>query len=368
MSNAEGGAGGFALDVGKPPELAETIELSVPPAQAKDEPSKDDDEKPKAIGAKTIDVPGLDDDADKRIDVGQDEVDQRGKDDIDEEGGDDDRERTNLRTARRGERKALQRVDKLEAQLGRVLSTIEHLQEQQTREKLGSIAAQAENARSRYNDARSRIAQATTDNDISALTAAQEDLRLAEGDFNTAKSAYQRVESGSQRNSLAMDAWLDSNPSFRADGQDEYSRRARELSSRLAKEGISTKTSVHFDELDRHLRREFPDKYKGRGRDKADDLDEDGDDAVSRETRRGRAEAEPERKKPANAGGPRGAVGGGRNLNADPANNTKVPRAYLMNAQAMGHDVNDPKVRQRLLTKFNETQGYIRSGGTRNVG
>lgn len=50
----------------------------------------------------------------------------------------------------------------------------------------------------------------------------------------------------------------------------------------------------------------------------------------------------------------------------DPNNNTKVPRELVKNFAAAGYDIDDPKVKSRMIKRYNE---YLsgRTGGV-NVG
>lgn len=265
----------------------------------------------------------------------------------------------NLRSARQGEKRAKTRSAKIEKQMVKLSVEMDGLKELAVRGMESTARERKAEAERKYQDAWNRRTKAFDEGKSDDWNKAEADLKSAERDFAEADTQLRTVaaEAANQKKTgttSVLNDWLEENEWFDPDGKDEKSETARKLSRQIKADGIPPNSVEHFNELNRRLKKAG---VKTNQREERDDDQED--------------EERPQRK---NAGdddrGPRSVVGGRRDEGGqvtDWSKNTKVPRELVRNYQAAGFDTNDPKVKERIVKKYNE-YAASRNGGLINVG
>lgn len=348
-SNAVSSAGGLSLDVGG--ELTEDsfrpVDLGTGAAESEDDPK----------GSPKRNANEDEDDGDE---------DQPGASrggDSDDDDPDDSTRR--VRAARRGERKAKTRSSRIEKQMVRLAVEVDNLKNFATQAVVGNAKERADQAQARYRDAYAKRTKAFEEGKADDFNSADAEIKAAEADY---AAAVREVQSTPQANPVATglrERWMANNEWFDPDGNDKDSEFARQLSREIVRDGYPPNSQRHFDELDARMRAARPKLFAG-GDDEGEDEEDDRDDRGARRESQKGGQGGRQRDR-----GPRGgAHASERNGNdggaIDYTKNTKVPRALIENYRAAGFDVEDPKIRDRMVKQYNATMQSM-SGGRVDV-
>lgn len=346
-SNSAATGGEVRLEVEASDDALQAVDLGAPADGGKDK-DRDDD----AEGG------GLDQGTKRAKDEDEERADRGG--DEDDEGFSPEKMqklRDAKTAARRGERRALNRNEKLERQMTHLFVEVEGLKTLATHGIQSGAEQTKKDAQTRYQEAFNRRTKAFDDGKSDEWNRADNDIKQAERDFAAATAAAESAaKSVTTGRTAVLQDWLGENDWFNPDGNDADTEFARDMSRKVAKDGFASNSQAHFDELDRRLRKQRPALFGKSARVEDDEPEEE------REPRQ-RQRQEGDR-------GPRGVQGGRRDHEAggiDYNTNTKVPKGLLMNYQAAGFDINDPKVKERITSRYNEVMAG-RQGGLVNVG
>lgn len=277
------------------------------------------------------------------------------RDSEDDEGYSPDRAR--LRAARSDAKRAKTRSGRLEREMVRLSVEVDGLKTLATKGLEATARDKKAEAQTRYKEAWTRRTKAFDEGKSDDWNRAEADLKTAERDFAAASTeeAAAREQGTKTGRTTVLDDWLNdpANSWFDPDGNDADSEFARKVSKDVARDGIPINSVAHFEEVTRRIKKARPQLYK----------DDGGEEQDDRSARRNGGDRDRDR-------GPSGVVGGRRDQGdggePDYTRNTKVPKELVRNYAAVGFDVTDPKVKERIIKKYNEHM-RSRTGGV-NVG
>jgi hypothetical protein len=202
------------------------------------------------------------------------------------EGGDAEEEEDqpddtdSVREARRARRKAKkeyikkvnqekdQRLVFLQRQNQELMERLAALEKRSHTSDLAQIDKAMRDEETRLNWARAQMKEATDNSDGQAFIKAQEVYENARKRMEMIQSAKSRAEQSAPQSTktepevqrLAYQ-WMEKNPWYDPDGDDEDSRIAKRLDTQLAEEGYNPATPSYWNELDRRLQRKLPHIY-----------------------------------------------------------------------------------------------------------
>lgn len=199
-----------------------------------------------------------------------------------EEEGLDDEELENLRAKRRAKRKARRELEKrtIEEKDSRIQLLEKQLQQFQERlavterrthsAELGRLDKAIEDSELKIQYAKRKVEEATQAGDGQAMIKAQEMWYEARRNAEALKSVKEQAvkapqnapmdESTREMQRHAND-WIDRNPWYNADGDDEDTLIAKAIDQRMVKEGWNPATKEYWKELDRRLSKRAPHLY-----------------------------------------------------------------------------------------------------------
>ena len=208
--------------------------------------------------------------------------DARSADDAAEEEGLTDEELENLRAKRRAKRKARRELEKrtIEEKDSRIQLLEKQLQQFQERlavterrthsAELGRLDKAIEDSELKIQYAKMKVEEATQAGDGQAMIKAQEMWYEARRNAEALKSVKEQAVKAPQNAPMddstremqrhASD-WMDRNPWYDADGDDEDSMIAKTIDQRMVKEGWNPSSKEYWKELDRRLSKRAPHLY-----------------------------------------------------------------------------------------------------------
>jgi hypothetical protein len=300
-------------------------------------------------GSVTVDLPehiqspDVSEDADDKDD-GQEAAHADGGDADDQDHPDDTEA---IRTARRNQRRARKEMIKQknaekDIRLQNLQRQNQELMERKTQSAdLARIDKALEDKELRLQYAKMKMAEATSNSDGDAFSKAQDmwyEVRREIESIKALKDQAVRANSSQPiQNNLEMQRqaakWMDRNPWYDPNGDDEDVEIAKVIDQRLVKEGWNPNSSEYWEELDRRLQKRIPHRY-------TDDIDE-------RPTRR-----------------PRSVVtsSGRENINGSGARNTFTLSPEQVRAMKDAGFWDDPEKRNKMIKRYaqeaRQSQGY----------
>lgn len=275
--------------------------------------------------------------------------------------GDDDVDRPDdteaIRAARRARRKAKKeyikktneekdhRLQMLQRQNQELMERLSNVERKTHSADLARLDKAIEDKQLRLQYARMKMSEATSAGDGEALAKAQEMWYEARREIEAMERVKEQAVKTTGNQAPASNAelqrqatrWMDRNPWFRPEGDDEDSEIAKVIDQKLVKEGWNPSTEEYWQELDRRLQKRLPHHY-------TDDYDE-------RDTRASRR--------------PRSVVtGSGRETTtaSSGARNTFVLSAEQVRAIKDAGLWDNPQSRNRMIKRYAEqarqSQGY----------
>lgn len=207
---------------------------------------------------------------------------------MDEEDHPDDTEA--IREARRARRRAKKELAKRTSQEKDQRLILLQKQNEELMERLSAVERRThssdlarldkaiEDEEARYNYAQRRIKEATASNDGDEMIRAQELLYETRKKLEAMKNIKQKVnETANQQNSPIdprirkyANNWMDKNPWYDPQGEDEDSAIAKMIDERMVKEGWNPGTQDYWEELDERLQKRLPHLYNRDRRDSSE--------------------------------------------------------------------------------------------------
>jgi hypothetical protein len=306
-------------------------------------------------GSVTVDLPehiqspDVSEDADDKDD-GQEAAHADGGDADDQDHPDDTEA---IRTARRNQRRARKemikqknaekdiRLQNLQRQNQELMERLSVVERKTQSADLARIDKALEDKELRLQYAKMKMAEATSNSDGDAFSKAQDmwyEVRREIESIKALKDQAVRANSSQPiQNNLEMQRqaakWMDRNPWYDPNGDDEDVEIAKVIDQRLVKEGWNPNSSEYWEELDRRLQKRIPHRY-------TDDIDE-------RPTRR-----------------PRSVVtsSGRENINGSGARNTFTLSPEQVRAMKDAGFWDDPEKRNKMIKRYaqeaRQSQGY----------
>lgn len=183
-----------------------------------------------------------------------------------------------VREARRARRKAKkeyikkvnqekdQRLVLLQRQNQELMERLAALEKRSHTADLAQIDKALRDEETRLSWARAQMKEATDNSDGQAFVKAQEVYENARKRLEMIQAAKSRTEQTAPQTTepevqkLAY-KWMENNPWYDPDGDDEDSRAAKKIDTQLAEEGYNPATPSYWNELDRRLQRKLPHIY-----------------------------------------------------------------------------------------------------------
>lgn len=207
---------------------------------------------------------------------------------MDEEDHPDDTEA--VREARRARRRAKKELAKRTSQEKDQRLILLQKQNEELMERLSAVERRThssdlarldkaiEDEEARYSYAQRRIKEATSSNDGDEMIRAQELLYETRKKLEAMKNIKQKVnETANQQNSPIdprirkyANNWMDKNPWYDPQGEDEDSAIAKMIDERMVKEGWNPGTQDYWEELDERLQKRLPHLYNRDRRDSSE--------------------------------------------------------------------------------------------------
>ena len=243
--------------------------------------------KEQADGSVTVDLP----DSIPSPDAEEDQEEQRaeggevsGEDDDSDQEGDTEA----IRAARRARRKAKkeyikktneekdQRLMMLQRQNQELMERLSNVERKTHSADLARLDKAIEDKQLRLQYARMKMSEATSAGDGEALAKAQEMWYEARREIESMERVKEQAVKQTNSPAPASNAelqrqatrWMDRNPWFRPEGDDEDSEIAKVIDQKLVKEGWNPASEDYWEELDRRLQKRLPhhytDDYDGR--------------------------------------------------------------------------------------------------------
>lgn len=205
--------------------------------------------------------------------------------------GDDDVDRPDdteaIRAARRARRKAKKeyikktneekdhRLQMLQRQNQELMERLSNVERKTHSADLARLDKAIEDKQLRLQYARMKMSEATSAGDGEALAKAQEMWYEARREIEAMERVKEQAVKTTGNQAPASNAelqrqatrWMDRNPWFRPEGDDEDSEIAKVIDQKLVKEGWNPSTEEYWQELDRRLQKRLPHHY-------TDDYDE----------------------------------------------------------------------------------------------
>ena len=224
---------------------------------------------------------GLAPESDDQEDGQEDRQEAQGQ--ADDDGSDDDHpdDTEAVRAARRARRRAKkelikrtnqekdQRLALLQRQNEELMDRLAAVERKTHTSDLARLDKAIEDEELRLQYAQTKIKQATEANDGESMIRAQEMMYESRKKLEAMKNIKQKVsESANQQNSAIdprvrkyANSWMDKNPWYDPQGEDEDSAIAKMIDERLVKEGWNPGTPDYWEELDERLQKRLPHLY-----------------------------------------------------------------------------------------------------------